>query len=617
MSEEIKESPTAEIRLGIRIALTKCINFLNKQDKIHFGLILIAQIGLSVLDLVGVAIIGLIGALSVAGVQSQIPGSRIEGFLNLLKLGNLDFQHQVALLAIASLLILIARTLISIYLTKKMARFLSKKAAQVSLIMAKYIYSGDILRMQSKTLNENLFMLSTGVNSIFVGIIGYAAMAVADISLLLILFGALFFVDPKTAICAFATFAVAGYSIYSILHSRARTLGELSARHELESGRTISNLTKGFREVRVRSAQGGYFEAFSRSRLELSDILAELSFMPNLSKYVIEIAVMLCAFLVSAVQFLATDAKNAIATLAIFMAASARIAPAAMRIQQNLLFVRTNLGVSEGTILLVSKAKEALTWNSDKHELGLQNHEKFVSTICVNDVSVTYPNKNSPALQNFSVKIQPGERIGIVGPSGSGKTTLVDLVLGILNPDKGSVQISNLPAKDALERWPGAVSYVPQEVMILQGSLRENVMLDVEISKKSDEKIIEILTLVNFPMKGEELNLDSYLGEGGIRLSGGQRQRLGIARALYTNPKILVLDEATSSLDAGNELVITDIINHLKETTILTIAHRLSTVKNYDKILYLRESKLVGSGTFDELRSSIPEFNKNAKLLGM
>jgi len=207
-----------------------------------------------------------------------------------------------------------------------------------------------------------------------------------------------------------------------------------------------------------------------------------------------------------------------------------------------------------------------------------------------------------------------------VGSSGAGKTTLVDVLLGILEPDSGTVQISGVTPLEAISKWPGAIAYVPQDVLVTNGSIRENVALGYPLEAATDELVndaIRIASLAEFVATLPE-GLDTNLGERGAKISGGQRQRIGIARALFTKPKLLVLDEATSALDGGTEESISSDIQKLKgSTTVVLIAHRLSTVRDADLVLYMDKGEIVARGTFEEVRNAVPDFDRQAKLMGL
>jgi ABC-type multidrug transport system fused ATPase/permease subunit len=207
-----------------------------------------------------------------------------------------------------------------------------------------------------------------------------------------------------------------------------------------------------------------------------------------------------------------------------------------------------------------------------------------------------------------------------VGSSGAGKSTIVDLILGILDPDSGTISISGATPRNAFRQWPGAVAYVPQDVHIFNGSIRENIALGYEPTSISDELMmgaLEKAQLLDYVRTLPE-GLDSQVGDRGTRMSGGQRQRLGIARALLTKPRLLVLDEATSALDGETESNISEGVQSLKgDVTLVIIAHRLSSVRNAGKVIYLHEGRVVSTGTFDQVRASVPDFDRQASLMGL
>jgi ABC-type multidrug transport system fused ATPase/permease subunit len=247
-------------------------------------------------------------------------------------------------------------------------------------------------------------------------------------------------------------------------------------------------------------------------------------------------------------------------------------------------------------------------------------HEGFHANIVLTNVSFAYPNSSYLALNDINLKIAEGSIVAVVGPSGAGKTTLIDVLLGVLSPSSGEIRIASKSPLEAVSTWPGAIAYVPQDILISNSSIRENVSMGYPIELASDDLVWDALTLAQLGPFTESLpnGMDTKTGDRGSRLSGGQRQRLGIARAMFTKPNLLVLDEATSSLDGETEAELSAAILKMKgKVTIVMIAHRLVTVKNADLIVYMDNGRIVASGSFDEIRQLVPDFDRQAGIMGL
>jgi ABC-type multidrug transport system fused ATPase/permease subunit len=238
----------------------------------------------------------------------------------------------------------------------------------------------------------------------------------------------------------------------------------------------------------------------------------------------------------------------------------------------------------------------------------------------VNNLIYNYFESGKPAINDISFAINSGSTLAIIGSSGSGKTTLADCLLGLLEPTSGNIEIDKTAPEIYRTINSGAIAYVSQEVALVDGSIKENVAFALPESEVDAEKIDVALKRAHIHdfVKGLPQGVETVVGERGTRLSGGQRQRIGIARALYSNPKILVLDEATSALDAETESAITGMLKELHgQVTIISIAHRLSTVMHSDLVLFLRDGKLAGSGKFEDLVQQHPDLAHQAELLGI
>ena len=608
-----------QVELNQKTGIRSAIAVLDKIDQRKMFLVSVLQILLSVLDLVGVLAIGLLGALSVSGLQSGVPGERVSKLLNYLHLNNLTFQQQVMVLGLGAVFLLVGRTFLSIISTRKVLFFMSRRGAKLSANLVARLLAQPLLKVESRTTQEILFAVTTGVSLLTLQVLAPLVVLVSDVALLTIMALGLFILDPTTAIGTLAVFSLIGFSLHKFMHTRAGNLGKGSTDLVIKSNEKIIEVFSSYREAVVRNRRDYYAREIGSLRFSISDISAEIYFLPYISKYVIEIAVIVGAVFVGATAFLLQDAIHAISTLAVFLAAGTRIAPAVLRVQQGLISIKRALGEATPTIELVEDLRNSNPVVNIDDNVDVV-HEGFKSEIRVKDVSLTYPNMSSKAISNITLTIPAGASVAFVGPSGAGKTTMIDVLLGVLEPDEGEVVISGLSPLEAVAKWPGSISYVPQDVIITSGSFRENVTLGYPITNASDELVmgaLEVAHLNEFVLNLPQ-GIDTQVGERGAKISGGQRQRLGIARAMFTRPMLLVLDEATSALDGETEANISDSVHALRgSTTVVMIAHRLSTVRNADIVVYMNSGKVLATGTFDEVRAAVPNFDLQAKLMGL
>lgn len=571
------------------------------------------------LDLLAVVAIGLLGALSVSGLQSLKPGDRVSDALRILHISDSTFQTQAIVLGIGAVILLVGRTLLSIFFTRRILFFLSRRGAKISANLVARLLSQPLLTVQARTTQETLYAVTRGVELIVLEVLATLVVLVSDISLLLVMAIGLFVVDPTTAVGTFLVFVLVGYLLYRFMNVHAGALGVKSSELTIVSNEKIVEVFESYRESVVRNRRDYYAREIGKLRFSLADVSAETSFMPYVSKYVIETTVVLGAVLIGAAQFILQDAIQAVATLSIFLAAGTRIAPAVLRAQQSSITIRGALGRATPTLDLIEMLGDSQMIENVDDTIDI-NHEGFVSEIQVRNVSLTYPNKLTPAISNITLTIPAGASVALVGPSGAGKTTLIDVLLGVLNSDEGDVLISGLTPLFAVAKWPGAVSYVPQDVAIAAGTIRENVALGFPPKVATNELVMSALKVANLDdfVAGLPEGVDSPVGEHGAKISGGQRQRLGIARAMFTKPHLLVLDEATSSLDGETEASISEAIHAMRgSTTVIMIAHRLSTVRNADIVVYMARGRVMATGTFEEVRKAVPDFDYQAELMGL
>jgi len=599
--------------------LYNSLQILDSADRKKLFIVTIFQSALAFLDLAGVALVGLVGALAVTGVQSMNPGNRVSTALDFLGIQSFTIQKQVAILGLLAAGLFIVRTVLSVIVSRRTLFFLSRRAAKITGNLTAKLLSQPLLKLQEIPNQETLYALTVGVSTITLSIIGAAIGIVADLSLLIVIISGLFIVDKIIAFSTIIFFGLIGVLLYKNMSVRARHLGQENAKISVTSNAKILEVLTSYREIVVKNRRDFYTNQIAKSRLDLANIIAEFSFMPNISKYVIESGIIVGAVIISAMQFLLQDASRAVATLAVFMAAASRLAPAVLRIQSTAIQARVASGSASPTLNLINSLK-SLPLKFTPSQPFRTEHTNFVPTVDLINVTFSYSNKSDTVLNQVNLSIKAGEIIAIVGPSGAGKTTMADIILGVISPDIGLVKISNHDPLTAIDKWPGAIAYVPQDVMVSNCSIKENVGLGYSEEEIDDDLVLQSLKIAHLDKFIQTLpeGLQTNVGDRGTKLSGGQRQRLGIARAVFTKPKLLVLDEATSSLDGQSEADISDSINDMRgEITVILIAHRLSTVKNADKVVYLEGGKIVSVGTFEEVRKNVPNFEKQASLMGL
>lgn len=591
------------------------LKFLNSKDKKKLLGIMVIQVFLGFLDLLGVAAIGLVASLSITGVQSQVPGTRVESALRILGISDITFQAQVAVIGSLAAAALIIRTLTTMYFSRKILFYLSRRSSMISSEIFTRLMTQDLLVIQRRSTQETLYGVTSGVQSLMLGVIGNSVNLVSDLFLLVILATGLLVVDPAIFVITLVIFSLVSLILYFSIHNRVNKLGNISASLMIASNSSILEALNSYREIFVRNRRAYYSSKIKQSRYDLAENTAELAFIPNISKYVIEITLVVAAVIVCAFQFWLNDAVHAISTLSVFLASGSRIAPAILRIQSGAIAFKSAHGPVSQTLSIVDNFQGEATPESTDSKLEI-SHEGFAPTLAMSNVNFSYSENSSFNLRDVSLKVEEGEIVALVGPSGAGKTTLVDLALGVISQNSGTIKISGESPKDAIEKWPGAIAYVPQDVQIIDGTILENIAMGYPSTQHDVDLAKEALRIAQLPTLLESLNLE--VGERGHKISGGQRQRLGIARALYTNPKLIILDESTSALDGKVESDLTEAISSLRgKVTIILIAHRLSTVRNSDKVVYLQNGCILDIGKFEEIRSRIVDFDSQAKLMGL
>ena len=569
-------------------------NLFDKKVKFRLFLVTLIQVSLGLLDLVGVVAVGLLGSIATLGITSQTAGGWTAKLIELLGLERFDFQMQIAILGLSTALLLVVKTITSLYLSRKTIFYLSRRAAVISNSMMARLVNLNLTNFLKFRTNDLIYAFSVGISTLTMGVVAPFLAVIVDLSLLIILSTVLFITEPLLALLTLFFFISIAIILYINLSVRAKNLGSESAILFDDSIKNLKELIFTYRELLVRNNRQKYAARLGANRDRLAWILAELTFFPNLSKYALEIGLVIGAVSITGYQIIYSNSSRAIAILAIFIVASLRIGPAVLRIQQSLVAIKRAVGQSLPTLAILQEVYSNAEIQNAIVPFS-NEHSNFNPKVVFENVSYSYENdSNKDVISNISFEIPRGEFWSIVGSSGVGKSTLVDLMVGAINPSAGEISISDLEPLSTFVKWPGSVAYVPQEIFLTEGSIKENVILGFDSDEIEESLIWNVLDSAQLGefVRNLPSRLDFQVGENGRNISGGERQRLGIARALITNPKLIVLDEATSALDERTQSQISSTLASLKGThTLVMIAHRIETLEKCDRIIVLKNDK--------------------------
>ena len=616
--------------MNLRQSIKAALALISRRDRRILILLIGIQASLAFLDLIAIALLGIVVALSASALTGATPAV-VSMVLDRVGLSNSDpLTLSLALAAVAAVL-LVTKSIISFLLTRRTLRFLANRQAMVSGKMAADLLARPLLFIQRRSSQETAYALTSGVNATILGVIGNAVMIATELALVVVLIAGLAVVDLLVTVFTIIFFVLVGLVLHKILANWAGRLGAQVSQVEVASYSSVQEVLRTYREVSVVGRRSMYVDRFRALRWQAASVQADLQIMSQVSKYVFEIALVFGGGLLAISQLLTRDATAALSVIVVFLAAASRMMPSLLRMQSSSLNIRSSAGTAEFTLSLARELEEekgvgGTTLMLDPEtrrrvESGLKDgHAKFVAHVQLKEVELSYPNASTPAISDITLNINSGTSLALVGSTGAGKSTLADLILGVLVPDTGTVTIGGDEPSVAITQSPGAITYVPQDIALVNGTIRDNVALGLPPDLVLDDRIWEALERAQLAafLSEQRDGLDTIVGEHGMRLSGGQRQRLGLARAFYTRPKLIVLDEATSALDAETEQAVSQTLVDLEgDVTLIIIAHRLATIRHCDQVAYLDRGRISAVGTFEMVRQCAPDFDRQAHLLGL
>lgn len=401
---------------------------------------------------------------------------------------------------------------------------------------------------------------------------------------------------------------IIGLGSVLVITSMRKHMNEIGTINRTESALSLRSIQQGFGSIidaRTLGCEAYLSNLHRRSMLRSAKASITQSTLSKLTPQIIELLAVVGLLLVFSI-FIASGVS-----LVAALPSLAVVGISVMRLKQISSRVATAFNTINQSTPYVPQLMEDIKTLTAFEKIDLEAHdgsdEKEViefKELRINKINYTYPNTTEPAIKEISIHLKKGESIALIGETGCGKSTLVNAILGFLKPQSGSIEVNGIHIHKNLRRWLNCVGYIPQQVSLSNGSLAANIAFGIEEDQIDQDQLIvalECASLTKF-VKTLPEGLNTVIGEQGVRLSGGQRQRLGIARAVYFNPQVLVLDEATSALDTKTETEVIDAINNLKkDRTCIMIAHRLSTVENCERIYRLADGKIVQQGDYESV----------------
>lgn len=599
---------------------------LGKRDRNLLGFGICLQMTTAFLDLAGVVLTGLVVALLTGVSVGSETTNRLLAMFGISGSTSAVKSSTLLTLALIAAVALLSKTALSAVINRILLRFIAVRQSRVAADLANKLFHSQLNVIQARNFQETGFALTTSINASISGVLGGLTIFATEIAVLVLLTVALLVFDPLITVFTIGFFGILGFVVHRPLGRRMSQLGYVTATAQIESQSLIRETMSAYREIAVANRQMIFSKKFEKLRFQAAQYDASSQLLALVPKYLMEIASVLGAVLLCFLVLKTRDSDQAVTTLAVYLVAASRIMPSIMRLQGASLGIKNSLGVSGSArnlaMALQPQSSEMHVLDEKMLESAPHNYEHsgFSANLEIHGLSYSYPDSTEEALHDINLVVEAGQFIAFAGVSGAGKSTLADVILGLLSPTAGSVEISGMGPRETTERWPGAISYMPQVVSLFEGSVRENVLMGLSEKDFPDSEIWNVLEKVNLHSMLLEfrLGLDTKVGEFGVMLSGGQRQRLGLARALLTHPKMILLDEATSALDAETENLVLHTIESMgTDVTRIIIAHRLATIRDADTVVFIVNGEVACIGSFDFVKETNAEFRRHTLLLGL
>lgn len=497
----------------------------------------------------------------------------------------------------------ILKNLFSIFLVKWQIKFLAEADLNLSKqVMKQYMSMPYLFYLSGNSVNiaSHVMYIVTAACS---GFLGGILMIMTDLTMIIVVIALLILFSPLTMLSVGLFVAVVAWAFQFYSKGKTLKIGQLYLDLTNQAWKNVVQTFLAIKDLRVLDREESIYKNFCELRNQLCKVEVAQKFTQFLPRYFLEIvfsvAALLCCVFIFKIQ--KGDTSTHLALLGVIGVSFIRLMPSVNRMLSTLQLVRINMPA-------VETLKNAKCMHEEKQTKSVTKITPVAGKghgLVLNQVSFIYPNRDKPAIKNIDLSIQWGESIGLVGASGSGKSTLIEVILGLLIPNSGAVFLDGKELSTELSSWRKRIGYVPQSIYLWDDTLLANISLGIPKNEINKAALARAIKLSNLESLLEQLpqGLETMVGERGVQLSGGQRQCIGIARALYRDPAILILDEATSSLDNESEYRISNMLEEFYgKKTFIIVAHRLSTVRRCDRIAFMEKGRIIDSGDFNDLQ---------------
>ncbi len=591
--------------------IKKILHLLTPHERSRAGLLLIMILIMAFLEMIGVAsILPFISVLTNPGlIETNIILNKMFNISTMFGVeNNQQFLFALGILVFVLLVISLTfkafTTFVQIRFVQLVQHSISKRLIEKYLNQPYSWFLGHHSADFGKTiLSEINVVMGNGVNPL-IELIARGAITITVLSLLIL-------ADPKLTLIVGISFGASYGLIFKFTRNYISRIGKERLKKNKERFISISEAFGAVKEIKIGGLEQVYINRFSNPNLTMAKNLASSSVIEQLPRFILEAIAFGGIILLILFLMMQTGSFNdALPIISLYAFAGYRLMPALQVIYGSL----TKFAFAGPSLeQIYNDIKNLKTFNSNQEK----NILSFNKEIIIKNLNYNYPNSSKTALKNINLNIPVNTTVGLVGATGSGKTTTVDIILGLLHAQSGTLEVDGkIITKENIRAWQKSLGYVPQYIYLSDDTVAANIAFGVDhenINYKAVEKASKIANLHEFVINELPNQYHTTIGERGVRLSGGQRQRIGIARALYHNPQVLILDEATNALDNLTEQAVMEAVNNLsKQVTIILIAHRLNTVRNCDKIYLLDKGELKNEGTFEELIKINDNFRINA-----